>query len=168
MNENGEALRRNVAENLRFAEQVGRKVARIRDLFEERLKEHPLYFWSPSLEDFWRQELHGYGICKLEGEYEFVALPQKGQYTLLTPEVCRGDYDLTVFIDGTSLRNGRIEVRGTVGGYGPIGYVLPPVEDVREGGKVELRNLLEKIDRLESLLELIGLLSDGEVDPEEM
>lgn len=167
MNETEEALRRRVAENLRLAEQLSQRVGRIRDLFEERLKEHPLYYWNPSIRNLRRQELWGYGIGELEGEFEFVALPQQGQFMPSTPEVCRGDYDLTVFIDGTSLRNGRIEVHGTVGGYGPIDYVLPPVEDIKGKDQAELKNLLVEIDSLESLLKLIGLLSDWEVDSEE-
>lgn len=169
MNKNEVTLRRTVTENLRFAEQVGRKVAKIRDLFEERLKENPLYFWNPSLKDFRRQELYGYGRCKLEGEFEFVVLPQDGQYVPSAPEVSHGRYNLILVTEGTSLRDNRIDVSGTVDGYGSIDdYALPPVKDIRGMSRVELENLLLKIDHLETLLKLIGLLSDGEVDPEEM
>lgn len=167
MNQKEKTLREEMAENLRFAEQLSQRVGKIRDLFEERLKENPLYYWDPSIRDLRRQKLLGYGMYKLEGEFEFVALPQQGKFLPSAPEVCHGRYELALFTDGTSLRDSRIEVCGTVDGYGPVKYVLLPVEDIKERNRVGLEKLLVKIDRLESLLKLIGLLPDEQVDSEE-
>ena len=162
MNEQERALRERVAENLRYAERLGQRVGRIRSLFEAKLSEHPLTIWSPVWGDLGRKEIWGYGTCKLEGEYSFVELPQKGQYVPTTPEVSHGRYDLTVSSDGSDLANSPLGVFGTIEGYGYMEYLLPPTSHVGGLSRQEMDNLWARINYLESLLKLIGLLSDEE------
>lgn len=67
MNKDETELRRRVAENLRFVEQLSQRVGRIRELFEAKLSEHPLTTWSPTINDFRRREIYAYEGYKLRG-----------------------------------------------------------------------------------------------------
>ncbi|MEK7064493.1 MAG: hypothetical protein AAB973_02715 [Patescibacteria group bacterium] len=153
MNERDKGLRKRVVEHLRFAVEVSQKVARIRNLFKLKLSEHPLTTWSPTINDFRRREIYAYEGYKLRGEF--------GVGDLV------GSYDLTLYADGTDLANSQIEVFGSVGGVGQFKYELPPVANIMRFNRSELDELLVKINYLESLLKLIGLLPDEQVDSEE-
>mgnify|MGYP001579902189 FL=1 len=153
MNKDETELRRRVAENLRFVEQLSQRVGRIRELFEAKLSEHPLTTWSPTINDFRRREIYAYEGYKLRGKFIVGDLV--------------GSYNLMLYADGTDLANSQIEVSGTVSGVDQIKYELPPVANIMRFDRSDLDELLVEVSYIESLLKLIGLIPDEQVDSEE-
>lgn len=153
MNSGNEALRRRVLENLGFATGISRKTGMIRELFEAKLREHPLTTWSPTFRDPKRREVYAYGGYRLRGEFGV------GDFV--------GSYDLMLYADGTDLANSQIEVFGTVDGVGQIKFELPFVASIMKLDRSGLDELLAKINYLESILEMVGLLPGEKVDSEE-
>jgi len=154
-------MRRRIVETLCFAIEMGRKVGRIRDLFEAELKKRPLTTWSPTLSDLRRRELYGYERCNLEGEFK-VSMPQDNARSFAAGEEYGGRYDLTVGSDGTDLPESQLWIDMALDGGDHFEYVLPPVASIRRYDQSDLNELLVKINYLEALLKLIGLLPDEE------